>query len=105
MVNATVNTVSSPSEPVSPEPGPVAKVVLEVPENAVAGHKRVIIWRTEGSQFREASTGDSDERGMASATVVVPEKASSQAKVYAGDEHKIINVNAGKVDHVELKGT
>ncbi|THE46743.1 hypothetical protein EAI35_23135 [Enterobacter bugandensis] len=80
-------------------------MVLEVPENAVAGHKRVIIWRTEGSQFREASTGDSDERGMASVTIVVPEKASSQAQVYAGDEHKIINVNAGKVDHVELKGT
>ncbi|MDO2442698.1 inverse autotransporter beta domain-containing protein [Enterobacter nematophilus] len=125
VVNATVDTVSSPSDPVSLEPGPVAKVVLEVPENAVAGsadqtvsaqlydrfdnavisRKQAIAWRIEGSQFREAPTGDSDERGIVSATVVVPEKAPSQVKVYAGDEHKIINVNVGKVDHVELKGT
>ncbi|MGE5892415.1 hypothetical protein, partial [Klebsiella pneumoniae] len=57
------------------------------------------------SQFREAPTGDSDEHGIASATVVVPEKAPSQVKVSAGDEQKIVNVTVGKVNHVELKGT
>ncbi len=125
VVNATVDTVSSPSAPVSLEPGPVAKVVLDVPENAVAGgedktvsaqlydrfdnavisRKQAITWRIEGSQFREAPTGDSDEHGIASAAVVVPEKAPSQVKVSAGDEQKIISVNVGKVNHVELKGT
>jgi hypothetical protein len=125
VVNATVDTVSSPSAPVSLEPGPVAKVVLDVPENVVAGsedkavsaqlydrfdnavisRKQAITWRIEGSQFREAPTGDSDEHGIASATVVVPEKAPSQVKVSAGDEQKIVNVTVGKVNHVELKGT
>ncbi|MRE95260.1 hypothetical protein GIJ63_17915 [Enterobacter bugandensis] len=125
VVNATVDTVSSPSAPVSLEPGPVAKVVLDVPENAVAGsedktvsaqlydrfdnavisRKQAITWRIEGSQFREAPTGDSDEHGIVSATVVVPEKAPSQVKVSAGDEQKIVNVTVGKVNHVELKGT
>ncbi|BBW25681.1 hypothetical protein STN0717ENT56_08370 [Enterobacter bugandensis] len=125
VVNATVDTVSSPSAPVSLEPGPVEKVVLDVPENAVAGsedktvsaqlydrfdnavisRKQAITWRIEGSQFREAPTGDSDEHGIASATVVVPEKAPSQVKVSAGDEQKIVNVTVGKVNHVELKGT
>ena len=125
VVNATVDTVSSPSAPVSLEPGPVAKVVLDVPENVVAGsedkavsaqlydrfdnavisRKQAITWRIEGSQFREAPTGDSDEHGIASATIVVPEKAPSQVKVSAGDEQKIVNVTVGKVNHVELKGT
>ena len=125
VVNATVDTVSSPSAPVSLEPGPVAKVVLDVPENVVAGsedkavsaqlydrfdnavisRKQAITWRIEGSQFREAPTGDSDEHGIASATVVVPEKAPTQVKVSAGDEQKIVNVTVGKVNHVELKGT
>ncbi|PJD11404.1 hypothetical protein B9Q19_13070 [Enterobacter bugandensis] len=125
VVNATVDTVSSPSAPVSLEPGPVAKVVLDVPENVVAGsedkavnaqlydrfdnavisRKQAITWRIEGSQFREAPTGDSDEHGIANATVVVPEKAPSQVKVSVGDEQKIVNVTAGKVNHVELKGT
>ncbi len=125
VVNATVDTVSSPSAPVSLEPGPVAKVVLDVPENAVAGgedktvsaqlydrfdnavisRKQAITWRIEGSQFREAPTGDSDEHGIASATVVVPEKAPSEVKVSAGEVQKIISVNVGKVNHVELKGT
>ncbi len=125
VVNATVDTVSSPSAPVSLEPGPVAKVVLDVPENVVAGsedkavsaqlydrfdnavisRKQAITWRIEGSQFREAPTGDTDEHGIASATVVVPEKAPSQVKVSAGDEQKIVNVTVGKVNHVELKGT
>ncbi|HDS2774972.1 TPA: inverse autotransporter beta domain-containing protein [Enterobacter bugandensis] len=125
VVNATVDTVSSPSAPVSLEPGPVAKVVLDVPENVVAGsedkavsaqlydrfdnavisRKQAITWRIEGSQFREAPTGDSDEHGIVSATVVVPEKAPSQVKVSAGDEQKIVNVTVGKVNHVELKGT
>ncbi len=125
VVNATVDTVSSPSAPVSLEPGPVEKVVLDVPENAVAGsedktvsaqlydrfdnavisRKQAITWRIEGSQFREAPTGDSDEHGIASATVVVPEKAPTQVKVSAGDEQKIVNVTVGKVNHVELKGT
>ncbi|UAY67086.1 inverse autotransporter beta domain-containing protein [Enterobacter bugandensis] len=125
VVNATVDTVSSPSAPVSLEPGPVEKVVLDVPENAVAGsedktvsaqlydrfdnavisRKQAITWRIEGSQFREVPTGDSDEHGIVSATVVVPEKAPSQVKVSAGDEQKIVNVTVGKVNHVELKGT
>ena len=125
VVNATVDTVSSPSAPVSLEPGPVEKVVLDVPENAVAGsedktvsaqlydrfdnavisRKQAITWRIEGSQFREAPTGDSDEHGIASATIVVPEKAPTQVKVSAGDEQKIVNVTVGKVNHVELKGT
>ena len=125
VVNATVDTVSSPSAPVSLEPGPVAKVVLDVPENVVAGsedkavsaqlydrfdnavisRKQAITWRIEGSQFREVPTGDSDEHGIVSATVVVPEKAPSQVKVSAGDEQKIVNVTVGKVNHVELKGT
>ena len=125
VVNATVDTVSSPSAPVSLEPGSVAKVVLDVPENVVAGsedkavsaqlydrfdnavisRKQAITWRIEGSQFREAPTGDSDEHGIVSATVVVPEKAPSQVKVSAGDEQKIVNVTVGKVNHVELKGT
>ena len=125
VVSATVDDVSSPSEPVLLDPGAVAKVVLDVPESAVAGsadktvsaqlydrfdnavtsRKQAIAWRIEGSQFRETPTGDSDEHGNVSATVVIPEKAPSQVKVYAGDEQKIINVNAGKVDRVELTGS
>ncbi|WP_163304766.1 inverse autotransporter beta domain-containing protein, partial [Enterobacter ludwigii] len=125
VVAATVDTVSSSSDPVNLDPGPVAKVVLDVPENAAAGsadkivnaqlydrfdnavtgRKQAITWRIEGSQFRETPTGDSDEHGNVSAIVVVPEKAPSQVKVYAGDEQKIINVNAGKVDRIVLKGS
>ncbi|MDY0417830.1 Ig-like domain-containing protein [Enterobacter sp. 170198] len=125
VVSATVDDVSSPSEPVLLDPGAVAKVVLDVPESAVAGsadktvsaqlydrfdnavtsRKQAIAWRIEGSQFRETPTGDSDEHGNVSATVVMPQKAPSQVKVYAGDEQKIINVNAGKVDRIELTGS
>uniref|UniRef100_UPI001356A440 inverse autotransporter beta domain-containing protein n=1 Tax=Scandinavium goeteborgense TaxID=1851514 RepID=UPI001356A440 len=125
VVSATVGTVSSPPEPVILDPGAVAKVVLDVPENAVAGsadkivsaqlydrfdnavtsRKQAIAWRIEGSQFRKTPTGDSDEHGNVSATVMMPEKAPSQVKVYASDEQKIINVNAGRVDRVELTGS
>ena len=125
VVSATVDSVSSPSEPVILDPGAVTKVVLDVPENAVAGsadkivsaqlydrfdnavtsRNQAIAWRIEGSQFREMPTGDSDEHGNVTATVVMPEKAPSQVKVYVGDEQKIINVNAGKVDRVELTGS
>ncbi len=125
VVSANVGGVSSPSATVNLVAGPVAKVVLDVPENAVAGsadkivsaqlydkfdnavtsRKQAITWRIEGSQFREAPAGDSDEQGKVSATVIVPEKAPSQVKVYAGDEQKTINVNAGKVVYIELNGS
>ncbi|MEG5901687.1 inverse autotransporter beta domain-containing protein, partial [Enterobacter bugandensis] len=125
VVSATVDTVSNSAEPVKLDPGPVAKIKLKVPESVVAGsadqevtaqlydkfdnaiieRKEAVTWRIDGSQFRETPSGDSDKDGNVSAMVVIPEKAPSQVKVYAGDEQKIINVNVGKVDHVELKGT
>ncbi|MGU3489437.1 inverse autotransporter beta domain-containing protein, partial [Enterobacter bugandensis] len=125
IISASVGNVSSNADPVMLEPGPVAKIVLDVPDNVIAGsedktvsaqlydkfdnavvsRKQAVTWRIEGSQFRETPSEDSDKEGKVSAKVVVPENAPSQVKVYAGDVHKTIDVNVGNVDRVELTGS